>query len=189
MTFWYVISKKRKKSCFYEIWKKRKIDLRILEHWRRSNNTGMMQVAYYSRSAVDERPKAINWRLRAIPRSSKQHVEFVNCHLFSTLTDFKSLPTILAQYSRGHCVVSCHTRHRRRVLRCRMRTSRPTSASSVTRPHTTRVHGPFRAVLAESTARQCYFVNVACVDGPWTQPVNTDDVYRPSVDKINLKAA
>ena len=29
-TFWYVISKKRKKSCFFEIWKKRKI--RILEH-------------------------------------------------------------------------------------------------------------------------------------------------------------
>ena len=33
-TFWYVISKKRKKSCFFEIWKKRK--MRILEHclWR-----------------------------------------------------------------------------------------------------------------------------------------------------------
>ena len=30
-TFWFVISKKRKKSCFFEIWKKRKI--RILEHW------------------------------------------------------------------------------------------------------------------------------------------------------------
>ena len=30
-TFWYVISKKNVKSCFFEIWKKRKI--RILEHW------------------------------------------------------------------------------------------------------------------------------------------------------------
>jgi len=29
--FWQVISKKRKKSCFFEIWKKSKI--RILERW------------------------------------------------------------------------------------------------------------------------------------------------------------
>jgi len=32
MTFWYIISKKRKKSCFLKSEKKHKI--RILEHWR-----------------------------------------------------------------------------------------------------------------------------------------------------------
>jgi len=32
--FWNVTSKKRKNSCFFEIWKKRKI--LILEHWPRS---------------------------------------------------------------------------------------------------------------------------------------------------------